>query len=130
MIGLGANVVVRYLTQDDPVQSEKANHIIDTQLSANSCGFISMICLIEVVWVLESCYEQGKEDVVRVVSALLNTKQLLVEHADLVYIALKRFQAANGDFSDALIVAVSEDVGCSKVFTFDKKAKSVGMSLL
>lgn len=33
MIGLGTNILVRYLAQDDPVQTPKATAIIERQLS-------------------------------------------------------------------------------------------------
>ena len=46
MIGLDTNVLVRYVTQDDPIQSPKANAPIES-LSAFSPGFVSL------VWVME-----------------------------------------------------------------------------
>lgn len=130
MIGLDTNVLVRYLTQDDPDQSAQANQIIDEQLTPRDPGFISSIVLIEVVWVLEACYGQGQNAIETIVGGLLTTRQLMVDEADLVYRALKRFSGGNADFSDALIAVVSENRGCSTIFTFDKKARSVGMTYL
>ncbi|TDT43023.1 putative nucleic-acid-binding protein [Halospina denitrificans] len=128
MIGLDTNVVVRYLTQDDPAQAAQANEWIEQRLTPREPGFISVIVLVEVVWVLEACYDQSREAVAEVVNALLTTKQLVIDEADLVYLALKRFSASNGDFADALIAVISENRGCSMVVSFDKKAGSVGMS--
>jgi predicted nucleic-acid-binding protein len=34
MIGLDANVLVRYVTQDDPVQAEQAARLIETRCTA------------------------------------------------------------------------------------------------
>lgn len=129
MIGLDTNVVIRYITQDDPAQARKATALIENGLSLKEPGFITLICLVEITWVLESCYNQGKPEVLAVVHALLTTKQLVIENADIAYIALKRCLANQGDFSDALIVAIAERAGCSKVFTFDRKAKAIGMTL-
>ena len=130
MIGLDTNVLVRYLTQDDKKQSAKANALIENELTAQSPGYITAITLIEVVWVLESCYEQSKEGILDVLHALLTTRQLLVEKADKVYMAMRRFANGNADFSDALITILSEQEGCSRVVTFDKRAVNVGMELL
>jgi predicted nucleic-acid-binding protein len=130
MIGLDTNVIIRYLTQDDKKQAAKANKLIDNELSASSPGFITLITLVEVVWVLESCYGQPKEKVIEIIHSLLTTKQLLLESADLAYMALKRFVAGGADFSDALIAVISENKGCETVATFDKKGKSVGMLVL
>ncbi len=53
MIGLDTNVLVRYLTQDDPQQSARANNLIETQCTKNEPGWIALIVLCELVWVLE-----------------------------------------------------------------------------
>ena len=130
MIGLDTNVIVRYLTQDDKAQSDKASKLIENTLTETQPGFITLISLVEVVWVLESCYDQSKQNILDVVQALLTTRQLLIENAEAAYLALKRFSAGNGDFSDALITVISEKQGCESIKTFDKKAISLGMTLL
>ncbi|PFG53574.1 putative nucleic-acid-binding protein [Marinobacter sp. LV10R520-4] len=127
MIGLDTNVLVRYLTQDDAAQSALANQVIEEQLTPRNPGFISSIVLVEVVWVLETCYNQTQSAIEAIVNGLLMTRQLVVDEADLVYLALKRFSGGNADFSDALIAVISENRGCSSTLTFDKKAQSVGM---
>ena len=130
MIGLDTNVIVRYLTQDDPVQARKASRLIETKLSAAEPGFVTLITLVEIVWVLESCYDQDKQQMLNILQTLLTTRQLLIERSDVAYLAMKRCATVTGDFSDALIAVISEHAGCAKVVTFDKKASSVGMELL
>jgi len=130
MIGLDTNVVVRYLTQDDPTQSPIANEFIETTLSGSHLGFITLVSLVEIVWVLDACYEQTQDDLIKVIGSLLTTKQFKIESADLVYLALKRYEKGAADFSDAMIALVCEKEKCEKVVTFDKKAKHVGMELL
>ncbi len=131
MIGLDTNVIVRYLTQDDPAQSKKTNDLIDNTLTPAQPGFITLISVVELVWVLESCYDQSRESVHEVLSALLTPRQLMIENAEMVHLALKRLSISNGgDFSDALIAVISEFSGCDLVKTFDKKAVKAGMTLL
>ena len=55
MIGLDTNVLVRYVTQDDPAQSAKASHLIES-LTVAAPGFVSLVSVVELVWVLQSCY--------------------------------------------------------------------------
>ena len=112
MIGLDTNVLIRYLTQDDEEQAAKANKLIDNKLSLNKPGFITLISLVEIIWVLESCYGQTKDEIIGVLHSLLTTKQLLVESADTAYLAVKRYAAGKADFSDALIAIISENRGC------------------
>jgi predicted nucleic-acid-binding protein len=130
VIGLDTNVLVRYLTQDDKVQSEAANHIFETQLTSTNPGYVTLITLIELTWVLKTAYIQPKEQVANVISGLLESKQLQIEKADVAYLALKRYLQANADYSDAVITILSKQAGCDTVLTFDNKAKSVGMTLI
>ena len=130
MIGLDTNVVVRYLTQDDPTQSKKASLLIENTLNEQNPGYISLIVLIEICWVLESCYDQKKSNLVEVIEGLLTTKQFLVERASIAHKALKKYRSGKGDFSDAIIEEICKDAGCEKTLTFDKKAISIGMEKL
>ena len=41
MIGLDTNVLVRYLTQDDPAQARKAARIIEESAAEDSAFYIS-----------------------------------------------------------------------------------------
>ena len=108
MIGLDTNVIIRYLTQDDPKQAKKATTLIETELSPEAPGFVTLITLVEVTWVLESCFDQSKESVLNVLQGLLTTKQLIVERTNLAYIAMRRCAKASTDFSDTLTTVISE----------------------
>ncbi|MCP5170324.1 MAG: type II toxin-antitoxin system VapC family toxin [Hahellaceae bacterium] len=131
MIGLDTNIIIRYITQDEEKQALKATQVIESQLSAKAPGFITLITLVEITWVLESCYEQSQQNILNVLHGLLTTKQLVVEKADAAYLALKRcLSSPKADFSDALIAVLSEQAGCTRVLTFDKQARQVGMELL
>lgn len=130
MIGLDTNVLVRYVAQDDPVQSAKATDLVES-LSVASPGFIAMVSVVELVWVLQSCYASSKGEIVHVIDTLLRTKELTVEHADIVWQALRRFTNANADFADCLIERCAHAAGCDYIVTFDRKAaKTAGMRLL
>jgi len=130
MKGLDTNVLIRYITQDDPSQSKKATALIEGELSEHNLGYVTLITVIEIAWVLESCYDQKKAALIDVIESLIKTKQFLIERADIVHLALKAYQSGNGDFSDAIIAALCKDRGCSETVTFDKKAVSVGMTKL
>jgi hypothetical protein len=56
MIGFDTNVVVRYLTQDDGVQSAKATDLFERGLTEEEPGFVSLVAMVETVWVLERVY--------------------------------------------------------------------------
>jgi len=130
VIGLDTNVVVRYLTQDDAVQASRVNTLFETVLTTQTPGVITLVTLAEVVWVLECCYAQPRTAIAEVIQALLSTRNLLVENASAAFLALRAFSEGSGDFNDALIVVTARQLGCDKVVSFDKKAQSVGMTML
>lgn len=130
MIGLDTNVLVRYVTQDDPVQSPKASELIES-LTTLSPGFVSLVSVVELVWVLQSCYQCAKNDIVVVLETLLRTRELTVEHAEVIWQALRRFTANNADFADCLIERCAHAAGCEYTATFDLgAAKAAGMKRL
>ncbi len=53
MIGLDTHVLVRYIMQDDPVQAAQATDLIET-LSETRPGFVTLVSVVELVWVLGS----------------------------------------------------------------------------
>ena len=130
MIGLDAHVVVRYLMQDGPQQAGRATAFMERQLSAENPGFISLVVLTEIAWVLRSCYGIDRDDISRTFRAMLETRQLWVERTDLVVRALRRYAENTADFSDALIVELARDQGCTEIVSFDRKADSLGMRIL
>lgn len=64
MIGLDTNVLVRYITQDDPQQAEQATRLIETRCAGADPGCIAQIVLCELVWVLSRAYGYSKPQVV------------------------------------------------------------------
>ena len=130
MIGLDTNVLVRYFMQDDAEQSAKANKLIEA-LSADKPGFIPLIAIVELVWVLESCFHLTRDQLAQALDALLHTKELVVDRADQVMKALRMFKAGTADFADCLIERGASNAGCSRTMTFDvAAAKTAGMTLI
>jgi predicted nucleic-acid-binding protein len=119
MTGLDTNVLVRYLTQDDAVQSRKANAIIADAVTRGDQCSISAIVLCELVWVLREAYRLDKTTVAATVEQVLDTAQLVVEEADLARRALEDYRRGRGDFADYLIGWRNRQAGCSETVTFD-----------
>ena len=127
MIGLDTNVLVRYIAQDDQVQSSQATDLIES-LSSDSPGFIAMVSIVEMVWVLQSCYQSTKSEIVSVIETILSTKELVVERADVIWQALRRFSDSKADFADCLIERCANAAECEYTVSFDQKAaKTAGM---
>ena len=122
MIGLDTNIVLRYLLQDDPEQTRQANQIIDRQLSEQNPGFISLVTVLEIVWVLRSLLKQTPSQIATHVEHLLAADSLEVQNEQQVFEAAFALKRGAGEFEDALIGALNAWAGCSSTLTFDRKA--------
>jgi predicted nucleic-acid-binding protein len=121
LIGLDTTVLVRYLTQDDPVQSSAAREVVERRLTEANPGFISVMVMVETVWVLDRAYGFAAGEIAAAVEQILQTDVLLVEGEEEVFTALTALKEGQGSFADALISALGERAGCSCTLTFDQK---------
>src|SRR6202158_2939359 len=123
MIGLDTNIVVRYLTHDDPSQATAAVTVMDS-LSSDSPGFLSLIVIAELVWVLEASYRFKKSEIEQVLETLLRSKELVIARAEIVAPDLRKFRAGHADFADCLIERCGHAAQCQYTLTFDQNAAS------
>jgi predicted nucleic-acid-binding protein len=131
MIGLDTNILVRYLAQDDPVQSPKATELIERQLTEENPGFVSVVAMVETVWVLDRAYGLADHAIAAAIERALRADVLVVESEQEVFAAMIVLKEGHGSFADALIGAVGARVGCSHTMTFDRKASRLpGFKLL
>ena len=122
MIGLDTNVLVRYLTQDDPRQSTRAAQLIEQRLNEADPGFISVVAIVETVWVLERAYGYSGMEIAQVVERLLQANEFVVDLETEVFTATQALKEGSGSFSDALIRALDQRAGCPITVTFDQRA--------
>ncbi|MFZ1469406.1 MAG: type II toxin-antitoxin system VapC family toxin [Paracoccaceae bacterium] len=130
MIELDTNVLVRFLTQDDPVQGPQAQALI-AGLTEAAPGFIGREVMVEVVWVLERAYGLPRDRIAAALEGLLEARELVVEAAERVAVALDRYGKGGAGFSDQMIALAGMAAGCSATMTFDRKAAGgPGMQLV
>jgi predicted nucleic-acid-binding protein len=130
VIGLDTNVLARYVMQDDARQSPRATRLIES-LSAEAPGFVPVVTLVELVWVLSGSYGLNRVQVATVLETLLRSKELVIDRAEHVAQALSLYGTAGADFADALIERTATAAGCAATMTFDVgAAKVAGMTLV
>ena len=122
MLGLDTNVLVRYLAQDDPVQSAKATEILERRLTPKIPGFVSVVAMVETVWVLDRAYGLTAQEIATAVERLLQVEVLAIENEQEVFTAMVALRQGRGSFADALVAELGAQAGCSRTLTFDQKA--------
>ena len=120
MIALDTNVLIRYLTRDNPEQAEAARALLQG-LTINNPGFICREVVIEVVWVLERSYRFRRERIANIVVELVATDTLVIEDDNDVAQAAAAYREGSADFSDLMILAAANRVGAQPLYTFDRR---------
>jgi predicted nucleic-acid-binding protein len=122
VIGLDTNILVRYLAQDDPVQSPKATELIERQLTEENPGFLSVVAMVETAWVLDRAYGLAAGEIAATIERTPQADVLVVENEQEVFTAMIALKEGHGSFADALIGRLGARAGCTRTLTFDQTA--------
>lgn len=129
LTGIDANVVLRAVLVDDPVQSPAAEAFFRS-LTPESPGFITQVTLVEVYWVLSRAVGMPRQQCLAVLHSLIYTEVLEFDDGESVVRALALAEAG-ADFADALIEGTMGLFGATETVTFDRHAaERLGWQLL
>lgn len=112
MIALDTNVVVRFLTRDDPAQAIRAKALIET-----GAAFVPRTVVLETEWVLRTIYRFKRDAIAAGLTRLLGLPGVEIEDRPTVARALDWCRQGL-DFADALHLASS--VQAQAFATFDR----------
>jgi len=127
---IDTNVLVRFFTQDDPVQSPRAEALL-ASFSASDPVWVGLAVVLELVWVLGDFYRMKRDDIAHILHMLLTRQEIVVERVESVRQALHLYRNGKVDFADCLISSCAYAAGCDATLTFDRKAaRDAGMQLL
>jgi len=102
---LDANVLVRFLVQDDPKQSAAATSLFAKAENREVLLHLDGLVVAETVYVLIGRYGRSRPEVVNVLLAIIQNAGVETMEMPVVTDALRRFAAFNVDFSDAWLAA-------------------------
>ncbi|WP_439598379.1 type II toxin-antitoxin system VapC family toxin [Falsiroseomonas sp.] len=118
MRAVDTNILVRFLTGDDPMQAEAARRII-----GQSPVFVPRTVLLEVEWVLRGVYGLPAVRVLRALRDIAGIPGVTLEDAALVARAIG-WAEAGMDLADALHLAAAGS--CTEFVTFDRRFVKTG----
>jgi predicted nucleic-acid-binding protein len=132
MIGIDTNVLVRFIMRDDEAQYQKAYAFIANLDGQKNKGYINLVVLTELAFLLLRTYKINKEVFIKIFFALTQKSYFVLEHESAVMKSLVVFKTTNADFHDILIAHLNNKVGVEATMTFDKKAANrvAGFKLL
>jgi predicted nucleic-acid-binding protein len=122
--GVDTNVLVRFLTQDDPGQLRRVNSFFAGLERAGETAHVSLVVLCELVWVLRSLYGLKRDEIHESLEAVLDADHLEIENRDAVHRAAALYAEGTGDFADYLIGLQNRQAGCRDTVTLDRSLRS------
>ncbi|MBU4485603.1 MAG: type II toxin-antitoxin system VapC family toxin [Candidatus Delongbacteria bacterium] len=122
MKAIDTNVLVRFLVNDDPVQTGKVYKLFKKAEDDKTKLFIPITVFIETLWVLESLYKTPRSVILDYFKELLLLPILEYENLSSVQKFVHKASETNFGLADLIIGYTSLECGCEKVLTFDKKA--------
>lgn len=122
MIALDTNVLLRFLMRDDEAQFTKIARFLNTLELQNKQARVSLLVVLEMVWVLSHSYQLKRKQVIEGMRLLMTMPSLSFEHTEALQNLLVKAQNTTFDLSDLLIALHYQAEKNLPIVTFDKKA--------
>ena len=121
MIGLDTNILVRFLTLDDPHQSEMVKKSFLRYQKEKELLYVSNVVILELLYVLESVYNYEREDIVNAIQSLLKIHIIKFENDNVLSEFIMISKKVQIELADLFVGLISKHAGCKTTITFDKK---------
>lgn len=121
-VGIDTHILVRFITNDDPVQADEVERVFLSSEDQDVTFLINEVVLAELDWVLTHVYKYRKEDFLKTVYQLFETENIAFNNPKIVKKACKLYTDKNADFSDCYLGVINDNLNCETTYTFDKKA--------
>ncbi len=122
MKALDTNIIVRFLVADDKIQTEQVFKIFKISEKDKKPLFISLLVILETLWVLESVYNISRLNIIEAIKNMIRLPFLKFEQLNTLQQFIRNSEKYDYDLSDLLIAHVAASNKCQSVLTFDKKA--------
>lgn len=120
MIAIDTNLLVRHLTQDDPVQATKVARLLAEAADRTELILLPDIVLCETAWVLTRFYGVKRADLLAALELVLADAQFAFQHRPEIQSALRASRTGKGHFADHLIAELARTAGCRTTYTFER----------
>ena len=126
MRGLDTNVLVRYITDDDPEQSGVARTLIQGAEDEGVRLYINTIVACELCWTLRGKqYRYDRPTIAAVLEKMLDARVFEFENRSLVARATQEYRLGRADFADYLIGLSNIRAGCGDTVSFDGRLETL-----
>lgn len=127
MICLDANIILRFILDNDFKLSPKAKAIFEKIQLGKSKTYLCLLVVSEIIFTLEKSYHLPKKEIVKTLSALIKTPSIRVENQKLIEAAFVYYVEKNISFVDAYQVALMLKKDINQIYSFDQDFDKVSV---
>jgi predicted nucleic-acid-binding protein len=118
-VHLDANIILRFLRNDDPQQSRTAAELFKQAEKKELQLLVSPVTIMEVFYVLARAYGMPRPEVARILQTLIGSGLALCEDGGIALDALRRITSNKTSFGDAYLMAAAAQAN-EEIVTFDQ----------
>ncbi len=121
---LDTNVLLRYLLADLPDQFQQAKKIIEAVEKGDTTGFLSILVVNELIWILENYYSLKRNVYIPKLLKLFLIDQIKIIEVkkNILTKILERMQKQKIDFTDMYLAHIAPT---EKIVSFDQDFKKI-----
>ncbi len=127
MKSLDTNIIVRFLVNDDKIQGAKVKKLFEKAETEGENLFITLVVLLETLWVLRSVYQYKKNEIILAISSLYLMAVIEFEKSDLVQEFINLSGDSELELDDLIISLAGKSYNCESTVTFDEQASKSGL---
>ncbi len=120
MTFLDTNVILRYLTWDDPAKARRCETLFKKTVEGKETLYTTTLVIAELVWTLEKAYGLPRGEIVTHVQQVLNTPNLEIDEKDALQAAVGLYGLKAIDFIDAYNAISMESNGVKAIYSYDR----------
>ncbi len=121
---IDTNVIARYLLADIPEQFEEAVKVFTKIEKGEERGYISILVIDELIWVMENYYSFDRRDFIQNIIKILYNKEIYIIESkkETIIKILEKMKSNKIDFTDLYLYEIK---GSRTVISFDRDFKKL-----
>lgn len=125
MIFVDTNYLIRFFLADVNSQHKKAVELFEDGAMEEVILFTSTIVFFEVYWVMKTFYKKDKQELIAVLSNMLEMSFIKIKESDVLQKTLNLYEKSNIELEDCYNIEHAKNNKMSDFASFDKKLMKI-----
>lgn len=120
MIFLDTNIILRFILQDHPIYSPKAESIFNKIDNKEVKVCLSWLVIFEIVFVLQNSHNLKREDITQKLLPILSLENVIFEQKQLLNLTFEYYISKKISLADAYHIALMNKKKVTEIYSFDR----------